>query len=221
MSYARRLAEANGATPALIERTVRSNGYPLPAGRESEERRQLWRHLGALSPEAFTEPVTFEGDEVVARPLCLRCCTGQVARGRLPYTGWVCARHRRWIGPVQYDVRGLPALIAAEQRFRRVLAPRAVVVDSPVYRLAGQAASQALDRTCLNQRAQQLGFDAPPQELLVYPETVRLACLITDPRFLDVAFTRSPEQRRLEFVTAQVERVLTGHEGSWLAVRPI
>jgi hypothetical protein len=55
----------------------------------------------------------------------------------------------------------------------------------------------------------------------VYPETVRLACLITDSRFLDVAFTRSPEQQRVEFVTAQVERVLAGHEGSWLAVNPI
>jgi hypothetical protein len=128
------------------------------------------------------------------------------------------------LATIDRQVRIIRARLAAQRSTAgRTLAltGRAGVVDSPVYRLAGQAAGQAVERACLDQRAQQLGFDAPPQELLVYPETVRLACLITDSRFLDVAFTRSPEQQRVEFVTAQVERVLAGHEGSWLAVNPI
>lgn len=222
MSYARRAAEANGTTAAAIERTARSDGFSLPAGRDTEQRRDLWQQLRGLQPAAFTEPETVGGDEVVTRPLCLRCCAGRRASGRLPEVGWVCLRHQWWIGNSQRSVRALPELCAAEHQFRRVLVPRGVLVATRVAQRV-EAAILGLPEDLLLSRAQRLDAAQVSRELLSYPEIVTLTCLITDPQFGAQVLTPVPKDERYRLVSEAVANKLSRVDADdlWDVVNPL
>lgn len=194
-SYNRRLSSANTTTVADIERALKSAGHTISAGRHAEDRKALWRILGGLPPSAFTTPTELDGEEVVERQLCLQCCSGHMARGRLPTVGHICLRHKRWFtDAVQVSVEGMPELLAAERVFRRVLSPRRVLVDNHAYLLAQECSTAAIPRSVLNDRAS--ARSAVPVEALAYPETVGLARLLTDSAFLgEVLHTRAAEDR--------------------------
>lgn len=182
ISYASRHAARNGTTIEEVERTlVQAGAMPKTSHRHTPERLQAWRDLGALHENAFSTPPTADGAAIIDRRLCLRCTDGTGATGRLPRIGWVCARHRRWLGGQQHDIRALPELIAAERHYRRVLAPRGVLVRSSVMHMASECAIVGTGRSVLATRSQRAATSDP--SLLTYPETVRIARLVTSPGF--------------------------------------
>ncbi|WAH96987.1 hypothetical protein [Arthrobacter sp. MMS18-M83] len=145
ISYAFRRAARNGTPVEEIERVLYEVGaIPKPSHRRTPERLQAWRSLGSLHESAFATPAVIDGADVIDRALCLRCTQGSGGTGRLPRIGWVCARHRRWLGTPQHDIRALPELIAAERHYRRALAPRGVLVGSPLMLWARECATTVL-----------------------------------------------------------------------------
>lgn len=179
-SYAARHTRRNATTIDHIERALRQDGTMANTTmRSPPERLNAWRQLGRLHSSAFTTLGSIHGQPVLERPLCLRCTNGEAAIGRLPATGWVCIRHRRWIKAQQCDIRALPELLAAERHFRRVLAPRGVLADAPAMRLARDCAGVDIKLDVLTQRAERAGTDIT--DMLLYPETVKIARLITRP----------------------------------------
>lgn len=182
ISYASRHAARNGTTVEEIERSLHEAGaIPKPSHRRTPERLQAWRGLGALHESAFATPALIDGAEVTDRELCLRCTCGAGAIGRTPRIGWVCARHRRWLGIPQHDIRALPELVTAERHYRRVLAPRGVFVRSSIMQWAREAAIAGIGRTVVVERHRRGATSN--QNLLVYPETVKIARLVTNPGF--------------------------------------
>lgn len=182
ISYANRHAARNGSSVEEIERALSQAGaMPRSSRRHTPERLQAWRELGALHRRAFTTPPMLDGAEVIDRPLCLRCSNGTGGYGRLPGIGWVCARHRRWLGNPQHDIRALPELVAAERHYRRVLAPRGVLVRSPVMQISRDCAIVGIGRSVLARRSHRAGTSN--LNLLTYPETIRIAKRITAPGF--------------------------------------
>lgn len=182
ISYATRHATSNGTSVEEIERALSHSGdLRMPHRRQSPEREQAWRELGALHHSAFSTPAKLHGAEVIDRPLCLRCTDGTRGTGRLPRMGWVCIRHRRWIGTPQHNIHALPELVAAEHRYRHVLVPRGALVGSPIMNMARECAIVGIHQSMLAQRARRAGI--PDPDLLAYPETVGVARLITRPSF--------------------------------------
>lgn len=182
ISYATRHATRNGTSVEDIERALSHSGsLRKTRNRSSPERQQVWRELGALHHSAFRTPANFHGAEVVGRPLCLRCTDGFGGTGRLPRMGWVCIRHRRWIGTPQHDIHALPELAAAERSYRRFLIPRGTLVDSPIMDIARECAIVSTGQSILKARTRRAGTSNV--NLLTYPETVSVARLITSPAF--------------------------------------
>lgn len=201
-SYAARHTRRNATTIDALERALRQDrAVANTTLRSHPERLNAWRQLGQLHSSAFTTPISIRGQHVLERPLCLQCTRGEAAIGRLPATGWICVRHRRWIKAQQRDIRALPELLAAERHFRRVLIPRRVLADAPAMRLAKDCAGVGIKLDVLTQRAEQAGTDNP--DILLYPETVKIARLITSPaiqaRLADP--DRSPDGRRALLAT--------------------
>lgn len=136
-SYAARLAAANCLTVFQVEHVLRPLGLLTSStSPRHPDRLQAWRELGGLHPTAFTAPVEVGRALVISRTLCLRCTHGLPAVGRHARAGWVCLRHRRWLGAEQHRLTDAPEVLRAERRFRRRLAPRGVLVDSLVMLLA-------------------------------------------------------------------------------------
>jgi hypothetical protein len=182
ISYASRHAARNGTTVEKIERSLSEVGaFPKPSHRRTPERLQAWRSLGALHESAFATPAVIDGADVIDRTLCLRCTQGSGGTGRLPRIGWVCARHRRWLGTPQHDIRALPELVAAERHYRRVLAPRGVLARSPIMQWARECAITGIAQSDMAERYQRGATSN--LNLLTYPETIRIARLVTDPGF--------------------------------------
>lgn len=182
ISYANRHAARNGTTIEEIERSLHEAGaIPKPNHRRTPERLQAWRTLGSLHESAFTTPAVLNGADVIDRTLCLRCTQGSSATGRLPRTGWVCAKHRRWLGTPQHDIRALPELVSAERHYRQVLAPRRVLARSALMEWAGECATTGIAPSTITARQQRSATSNP--SMLTYPETVRIARLVTNPEF--------------------------------------
>jgi hypothetical protein len=121
--------------------------------------------------------------------------------------GWVCARHRQWIGPHQFNVRLLPELVAAERHFRRVLVPCGVLVNTPAMRVARDCAAGGITLQTLIERAERAGSNEI--EMLLYPETVRIARLITQPRLLSlIQHPETPPGRRRALVAQEIASLL-------------
>ncbi|GAB2578683.1 hypothetical protein [Microlunatus antarcticus] len=141
-SWATRHCSRNHTTVHAVERALFNRDLLHSHAHHDPERLTRWRQLGSLHPVAFTTPVQTGGVWVTSRDLCLRCTQGHPATGRLPQRGWCCLTHQWWTdypprhiaGHVDDDDRApVQALVvAAERTFRRELAPRGVLVDSPL-----------------------------------------------------------------------------------------
>lgn len=219
-SFAHRLAEANSLTPEWIRKAAQSLGWPIPTLQKPSETLPLWRTLGGLHSAAFDYLQQDGSGPGAGRQLCLKCTAGRTAIGDPPGVGHVCIRHRRWFGEPQSNVHHLPEVIAAEKRWNRVLNHRQVHVFSRTFDLANRAAVRAVPESIWGDRQARSGFPAADRDLLVYPEAVKLACLITDTRFLDGAFLLAPPFIRQTFVQSSIIQAL-GFEEAWMATDPI
>jgi len=136
-SYAVRLAAANHTCIADLEAALVADGRLIDStAARHPDRLAVWRALGGLHPAAFTEPTHRSGEWVTDRALCLRCCAGHRCHGLLAGVGWVCLRHRRWLGTPQQQLNRRCDPLAAERRYRSHLAGRDVLVDSFAMRFA-------------------------------------------------------------------------------------
>lgn len=223
LSYAGRHAARNGTSIENIEKALQQAGtMPKTKTRTDPRRLEAWRRLGALDDRAFTVPDSIDGAAVIERPLCLPCTDGHGGTGRLPGIGWVCARHRRWIGPTQTDIRSLPELVAAERHYRRVLAPRGVLVRSPIMELARDCALIGTSRNLIASREKRALSGR--REMLAYPETVKIARLITSPLFnTRILAPALAESDRNALTARHVNEILPSAEDSepWRAAHRI
>ena len=179
-SYAARLAAANALSVHEIETALRPRGLLTSTSPRQPGRLQTWRELGRLHASAFTAPVEIDQTWVTSRPLCLVCTRGVQAMGRHPGTGWVCLRHRRWLGTPQHDISHLLQVVQAERTFRRRLVPRSVLYDTPAMLFALHL---ALLSTSPAPGRQIAGRWEPIATR--YPAQVDWALTLTDQSFLD------------------------------------
>lgn len=207
-TYASRHATRNFSNVKDIERAVREQGYPLSNARSAPERLALWRQLGNLQEQAFSEPQVVAGNWVIDRRLCDRCMPHlEDGMGRLPWVGWVCLKHKRWTkGDEQTDLARFGEALVAERHWRGRLAPRGVVVDSPLLLLAEESATVGISKAVLEERAERVRHPSPG--LLVYPETVRLARLLSRRSFLDAVFGDAPSPWTRALVEREVRSIL-------------
>lgn len=207
-TYASRHATQNFSNVKDIERAVREQGYPLSNARSAPERLALWRQLGNLHERAFTEPQVVNGNWVIDRALCSRCMPHlEDGMGRLPWVGWVCLKHKRWIkGDVQVDVSRFGESLVAERHWRSTLTRRGVVVDSPLLLLAEESATVGISKAAFEERAERVRHPSPG--LLVYPETVSLARLLSRPSFLDAVLGDAPSPWKRALVEREVRSIL-------------
>ena len=220
-SYAGRHARRNGLRADQVEAALRDvRKFPQSKSKRHPDRIAAWRALGDLHERAFTEPEIVAGDWVVTRPLCSKCVPHpDQASGRLPWMGWVCLKHRRWMGDPQVDLARFGEALVAERHWRHTLAPRDVVVASPVLRLAEEAALVGISKSATEERAERVSVPSPG--VLVYPETVALARVLTRPSFLDLACDPdAPGAQRRALVEREVYRILPDVEDAeaWRAV---
>ena len=195
-SYAARLAAANCLTVYQIEHVLRPLGLLTSStSPRHPDRLRVWRRLGGLHRAAFTTPVEVGQALVMSRPLCLGCTHRVPAVGRHPRAGWVCLRHRRWIGADQHRLTDAPEVLRAERRFRGHLAPRGVLVDSLVMLLALKLALLAAPPGPGWHPSR--GWEPDPA---VYPSQVAWARTLTDPSFLTAIAHPVSTQARLDAV---------------------
>ncbi|MFC3479405.1 hypothetical protein ACFOLD_02095 [Kocuria carniphila] len=206
-TYASRHAMRNFSNVKDIEGAVREQGYPLSNARSAPERLALWRQLGNLRDLAFTEPQVVTGNWVVERSLCGRCMPHlEDGIGRMPRVGWVCLKHKRWIGTPQADLTNFGEALVAERHWRGRLAPRGVVVDSSLLLLAEEAATVGISKAVLEERAERVQHPSPG--LLVYPETVGLARLLSRRSLLDSVLGEAPSPWKRALVEREVRAIL-------------
>lgn len=207
-TYASRHATRNFSNVKDIERAVREQGYPLSNARSAPERLALWRQLGNLRERAFTEPQTVNGNWVIDRALCSRCMPHlEDGMGRVWDRGWVCLKHKRWTqGDEQTDLANFGEALVAERHWRGTLTPRGVVVDSPLLLLAQESATVGISKAVLEERAERVRHPSPG--LLVYPETVRLARLLSRSSFLDAILSDAPARWKRALVEREVRSIL-------------
>ncbi|TQS88047.1 hypothetical protein EU811_21650 [Arthrobacter sp. TS-15] len=207
-NYAIRHAQRNGTTVEQIENALREAGVmPRSRARRHPGRLQAWKQLGGLHDRAFEARLSIGGHPVIERALCLRCASGNQRVGRIPSIGWVCVAHRRWIGRDQFDIRQLPELVAAERRFRSTLVSRGIHVGTPAMLAANECASAGIALSTLEERGARAGRHE--YEMLIYPETVRIARLITRPSFKDwVQNPALPAEQRRDRVASEIATTL-------------
>lgn len=207
-TYASRHAARNFSKVKDIEDSIREQGYVLSKARSAPERLALWRQLGNLHERAFTELQTVNGNWVIDRALCSRCMPHlEDGMGRLPWVGWVCLKHKRWIkGDVQVDVSRFGESLVAERHWRSTLTRRGVVVDSPLLLLAEESATVGISKAAFEERAERVRHPSPG--LLVYPETVSLARLLSRRSFLDAVLGDAPSPWKRALVEREVRSIL-------------
>lgn len=181
-TYARRAAERNGTEERWIVNALWSSGVVTSLAHRHPTRLRAWRELGALHPTAFTTPATVSDEWVTDRLLCVQCCGGHRAVGRLPHVGQVCVRHRRWLGdPAQPRTTAFPQALVAERRFRGALAPRDILFDGMAMRLGAECARVAVSPATVVVRQDATGL---PLDAVLYPEQVQFTRLVTRPRLV-------------------------------------
>lgn len=217
-SYAHRAAISNHTTPREVELELQSRGILTSTARSADSRARAWRQLGQLHTDPFQTPTTHSDNPVHERTLCLRCCRGQPASGRLPAVGLVCLRHRRWLGQPQLDLHDYPPAMTAERRFRTLHAKRSLLYDCETMRIGLEAAAFAL-RFDLGMRRQRTRIT--DDHVLLYREQVAMAQTLTSRYFLDTACNpRVPAPARRAFVDTQVQKTLDvsrDHPNLWRA----
>lgn len=207
-NYATRHAQRNGTSVEQIENALREAGIlPKSRARRHPELLQAWRELGGLHDRAFDPKQSIGGHPVIVRELCLRCGNGNLRVGRTPSIGWVCVAHRRWIGRVQLDIRQLPELVAAERHFRSTLVSRGIHVGTPAMLAASECASAGIALSTLEERGARAGRHE--YEMLIYPETVKIARLITRTAFNDwIQNPAHPAGQRRDRVASEIARTI-------------
>jgi hypothetical protein len=200
-SFARRAAAANHTTVADIEAGLRHHGLLTSRARSSDQRGSLWRQLGALPPDAFSTPKTFNSHLVPARTLCRRCASGDIVIARMPHLGMICLRHSCTLETPHTPIDHLPAILHAERCFRHLHRTRGLVMDSPAMNIARDTALLAYNP----------GFDpSVPTEspaVMVYLPQVTIAAMITDPVFLEtVCRTTTPGPQRRDYTGTRLAR---------------
>lgn len=223
-SYAGRHARNNGLRADEIEQALReTDQFPRSKGKRHPERLAAWRALGGLHERAFTEPQAVHGNWVIERPLCSRCVPRpEEGTGRLPWVGWVCLKHKRWTrGDQQVDLAGFGAALVAERHWRGTLRGRGIVVDSPLLLLAEECATVGISKAVLEERAERVGHHSPG--LLVYPETVKIARLLSRRSFLDAVLGEAPSRWKRALVEREVRSILPDSPDaeSWRALARI
>lgn len=207
-SWAPRHAMNNGTTVKDIDAILRRQRVVTSRSPRDPERAKAWRALGNLHERAFTEPRVVNGNWVIERSLCGRCMPHlEDGMGRLPWVGWVCLKHKRWIrGHEQTDLARFGEALVAERHWRGRLAPRGVVVDSPLLLLAEESATVGISKAVLEERADRAPIPSPG--LLVYPETVSLARLLSRRSFLDAILSDAPSPWKRALVEREVKSIL-------------
>lgn len=208
-TYRGRHARNNLTTVQDVEQYVEEQmGERLSRSPRDPDVLQKWRELGALHLRSFTEPQTVAGNWVVDRELCERCCPHwETAHGRLPWIGWVCLRHKRWIGDDdQIDLTRYGEALVAERHWRGRLAPRGVMVECPAHLLALESATVGISEELLKERVKRIGSHSPV--LLTYPETVRLTTLLTRDSFLNAVLGDITPKVKKTLVEREVTAIL-------------
>lgn len=223
-SYAGRHARNNGLRADEIEQALReTDQFPRSKGKRHPERLAAWRALGGLHERAFTEPQAVHGNWVIERPLCSRCVPRpEEGTGRLPWVGWACLKHKRWIkGDQQTDLARFGEALVAERHWRGTLTPRRVVVDSPLLLLAEESATVGMAKAVMKERAERVKDPSPG--LLVYPETVKIARLLSRRSFLDAVLGEAPSRWKRALVEREVRSILPDAEDAenWRALARI
>lgn len=222
-SYTRRHAARNFCTPADVDRALRERGVISSKNRRDPDRLQAWRDLGRLRDGAFSSPDNVLDQEVTERTLCLRCTTGEPARGKLTGIGLVCARHRQWLGSPQVDLHGYFPALAAERHFRRHLASRKVLHDSLPMLIGRECASPAIiGASEIDRRRDEFGVDVV--DALTYPEQVRIARLLCSRGFLVSATDPDTDSAwRSSLVAIAVEKIIPAREDAdaWRATNRV
>jgi hypothetical protein len=207
-SWAPRHAMNNGTSVKDIDAILRRQRVVTSRSPRDPERAKAWRALGNLHERAFTEPRVVNGNWVIERSLCGRCMPHlEDGMGRLPWVGWVCLKHKRWIrGHEQTDLARFGEALVAERHWRGRLAPRGVVVDSPLLLLAEESATVGISKAAFEERAERVRHPSPG--LLVYPETVSLARLLSRRSFLDAVLGDAPSPWKRALVEREVRSIL-------------
>lgn len=219
-SWAPRHAMNNGTTVKDIDAILRRQRVVTSRSPRDPERAKAWRALGNLHEHAFTEPRVVNGNWVIERSLCGRCMPHlEDGMGRLPWVGWVCLKHKRWTkGDEQTDVARFGEALVAERHWRSTLTRRGVVVDSPLLLLAEECATVGISKAVFEERAERVRH--PSLGLLVYPETVSLARLLSRPSFLDAILSDAPSLWKRALVEREVKAILPDAEDAemWRAL---
>lgn len=219
-SWAPRHATNNGSTVKDIDAILRRQGVFTSRSPRDPERAKAWRDLGDLHEGAFTEPQTVAGNWVITRPLCSRCLPRlEEGSGRMTDRGWVCLKHKRWVGhDGQVDLARFGEALVAERHWRGTLVPLGIVVDSPLVLLAEECATVGISKALLEEREERVRRPSPG--LLVYPETVRLARVLSRPSFLDAVLSQAPARWKRALVEREVRMILPEAEGAenWRAI---
>ena len=207
-SWAPRHAMNNGTSVKDVDAILRRQGVVTSRSPRDPERAKAWRALGGLHPRAFTEPQVVAGNWVINRPLCDRCMPHlEDGTGRVWDRGWVCLKHKRWTqDDEQTDLANFGEALVAERHWRGRLTPRGVVVDSPLLLLAEECATVGISKAVLEERASRVGRPSPG--LLVYPETVKIARLLSRPSYLDAVLGEAPARWKRAMVEREVRSIL-------------
>lgn len=207
-TFARRAAARNGTEDRWIGNALWSSGIVTSVSDRHPSRLQAWRELGALHESAFTTPTVIADEWVTDRVLCIQCTGGHVAVGRLPRVGNVCVKHRRWLGqPDQPRVHAYPAVLTAERHYRTRLAPRDILFDGSVMRLAAECARVALSPTTITERQTATGL---PVDAVIYPEQVAFCRLIARPSLLAWAVAPTTDPTEVRQVLDRESRHIVG-----------
>ncbi|BBY08936.1 hypothetical protein [Mycobacterium noviomagense] len=228
-SFAHRASVQNHTTVKAVETALVDSGDLKSRARSAHGRPEAWRQLGLLRADAFCAPTTLEDNVIHERNLCLHCTRGEVAVGRIPGTGMVCLRHRRWVGQPQLDIRDYRPALSAERRFRALFRSRGLVFDCTAMMIGLETAVVALGGDELERRRTTTGI--PAIEALAYREQVAIAQMLTSTQFLDTACNPSlATPVRYAHVTAQFAAALRvddrsdlwrGVERIWAVVRTL
>ena len=222
-SWAPRHAMNNGTSVKDIDAILRRQRVVSSRSPRDPERAKAWRSLGGLHEGAFTEPQVVTGNWVLDRPICGRCMPHlEDGTGRMADRGWVSLKHKRWIrGDEQTDLARFGEALVAERHWRGTLAPRRVVVDSPLLLLAEESATVGISKAVMQERAERVKDPSPG--LLVYPETVRLARLLSRRSFLDSVLSEAPSRWKRAMVEREVSAILPDSPDaeSWRALARI
>lgn len=171
-SYIYRLAAANGTDVQVVRRWLIQTGAlgPFP---DQDSWDIAWRALGNVHPaRSEHEPSTVD---VADRLLCLRCTHGQRASGRLARSGLVCAKHGCWIDPVDGS-RADPQSLHTERRFRHVLVPAGMTIESPELRFAQRLVLLTIDRQWIEQEQQRIAVHST--RAAIYAPQVEIAAAL-------------------------------------------